>query len=97
MLNAVCGVQPAAAILPMKGYVTRAEAARVKEEFGQMLTLPTSAQVVVRGSGGLPVTGRSRSASCSRALRVARRVLFSFRRTSSSGWRTLLQSADRLP
>jgi hypothetical protein len=33
---------PDAAILPMKAYVTRAEAARVKEEFGQMLTLPTT-------------------------------------------------------
>ena len=31
-----------AAILPVKAFVTRAEAARVKEEFGQMLALPTT-------------------------------------------------------
>lgn len=31
-----------AAILPMKQYVPGAEAARVKEEFGQMLKLPTT-------------------------------------------------------
>lgn len=31
-----------AAILPVKAFVTRAEAVRVKEEFGQMLTLPTT-------------------------------------------------------
>ena len=32
----------AAVILPMKAFVTRAEAARVKQEFGQLLTLPTT-------------------------------------------------------
>jgi hypothetical protein len=33
---------PGAAILPMKKFVAGAEAARVKEEFGQMLKLPTT-------------------------------------------------------
>jgi len=32
---------PHTSILPMKDFVTRAEAARAKEEFGQMLALPT--------------------------------------------------------
>ena len=32
---------PHMSILPMKEFVTRAEAARAKEEFGQMLALPT--------------------------------------------------------
>jgi hypothetical protein len=35
------GWSPRTAILPMKDFVTRAEAARAKEEFGQMLALPT--------------------------------------------------------
>jgi hypothetical protein len=32
---------PGASILPMKAFVTRAEAARAKKEFGHMLPLPT--------------------------------------------------------
>jgi hypothetical protein len=40
--NDLTASSPGTAILPMKEFVTNAEAARVKEEFGQMLTLPTT-------------------------------------------------------